>query len=454
MFVRKIISSSRVQQLLIFLLIYGLNLQLISRPLPESFCSNQESQEEASDLMAIVNVRIIPVAGPEIPSGTILIEKERIKALGSNLEIPSGLRKIDGRGLTAYPGMIDSFSSLGLVEISGVSATVDNRETGRLNPQVKAIEALKYDSMHIPIARANGIVAAMVAPSGGLIAGQSTLVKLDGWTNREMVIRESLALVVELPGIRGGRRGFMGIGGREPAVSTEKALSELRELFNKSRMYEKRREAAARNLLLPRPDFDETSHCLLPVVKGELPVIFAVHSDKDILQVIKFVQEEKIKAIFYQVEQGFKVAEEISRAGIPCIMGSLYNLPPVWEDGYDSLFLNPGLLNKAGVKIAFSSSSSSAAKDLPYHAAKAVAFGLDRLEALKAVTIYPAEIFGVDKLMGSLEPGKLANIVLADGDLLELGTRVEKVFIEGREVDLNNRYTELLERFKMREKEK
>ncbi|MBC7349241.1 MAG: amidohydrolase family protein [Candidatus Aminicenantes bacterium] len=415
----------------------------------------QEAAEETKPgLLAIVKARIVPVVGEEIPAGTILVENEKIKAVGRNLEIPTGARIIEAGGLVAYPGMIDSYSSLGLVEISGVAATVDNRETGRINPQVKAVEALKYDSMHIPIARANGIVAAVVAPSGGLIAGQSTLVKLSGWTNREMVIKESLALVVELPGIRGSRRGFMGSRGQPAAVSTDRALAELKELLAKARMYEKRREQAARNLLLPQPEFDQTSHCLLPVVKGELPVIFSVHADKDIIQTIKFVQEEKIRAIFYQVEQGFKVADEIKKAGIPCIIGSLYNQPPVWEDGYDSLFLNPVLLNKAGVKIAFSSSSSSAAKDLPYHAAKAAAFGLERKEALKAVTIYPAEIFGLDQIMGSLEPGKLANIVLADGDLLELGTRIERVFIEGREVDLSNRYTELLEKFKKREKEK
>ncbi len=414
----------------------------------------EKTGQSDQGLLAIVNARIVPVVGQEIPSGTILVENGKIKALGPDLKIPSGTRIVEARGLTAYPGMIDSYSSLGLVEISGVPATVDNRETGRINPQVKAIEALKYDSMHIPIARSNGIVAAVVAPSGGLIAGQSTLVKLDGWTNREMVIKESLALVVELPGLRGGRRGFMGLGAQQAAVSTEQALTELKELFDKARMYEVRREQAAKNLLLPRPDFDETSHCLLPVVKGELPVIFSVQADKDILQTIRFVQEQKIKAILYGVHQGYKVAEEIKQAGIPCLIGSLYEQPPVWEDGYDSLFLNPVLLHRAGVKIAFSSSSSSAAKDLPYHAAKAAAFGLDRLEALKAVTIYPAQIFGVDKLMGSLEAGKLANIVLAEGDLLELGTRIEKVFIEGREVDLNNRYTELLEKFRKREREK
>jgi imidazolonepropionase-like amidohydrolase len=410
--------------------------------------------QKDSEIIAIVGAKIVPVTGPVIESGTILIKDGHIVQLGASVPVPAGAKVIEAKGLTAYPGMIDSYSWLGLEEISGVRATVDNRETGRINPQVKAIEALRYDSMHIPIARANGIVAAVVAPSGGLISGQSTLVKLDGWTNREMVIKESLAMIIELPALRRGRGEFAGFRGQQPQVTTEKTLDELRQIFEKARMYEKRREAARKNILLPPPDFDEASHFLLPVVKGELPVIFSVHADKDILQTIKFVQEEKIKAIFYGVEQGFKVAKEIKEAGIPCIIGSLYSLPPVWEDGYDALFLNPVILNQAGVKISFSSSSASTAKDLPYHAAKAAAFGLKPEEALKAVTIYPAEIFGVDKLLGSLEPGKTASIVLADGDLLELGTKIQKVFIDGKEVSLENRYTELLKKFEQREADK
>jgi imidazolonepropionase-like amidohydrolase len=437
-------------QLVFLAALLGLTLlSIYSFPLPAA-----AQTEDKAEVTAIVGARIVPVTGPVIESGSILIKNGRIADLGANISIPSGAKVIEARGLVAYPGMIDSYSWLGLEEISGVRATVDNRETGRINPQVKAIEALRYDSMHIPIARANGIVAAVVAPSGGLISGQSTLVKLDGWTNREMVIKESLAMIIELPALRRGRGEFAGFRGQQPQVTTEKTLDELRQIFEKARMYEKRREAARKNILLPPPDFDEASHFLLPVVKGELPVIFSVHADKDILQTIKFVQEEKIKAIFYGVEQGFKVAKEIKEAGVPCIIGSLYSLPPVWEDGYDALFLNPVILNQAGVKISFSSSSASTAKDLPYHAAKAAAFGLKPEEALKAVTIYPAEIFGVDKLMGSLEPGKTASIVLADGDLLELGTKIQKVFIDGKEVSLENRYTELLKKFEQREADK
>ena len=176
--------------------------------------------------------------------------------------------------------------------------------------------------------------------------------------------------------------------------------------------------------------------------------MISVHGEKDILDAIKFVEEEKLKAIFFGVSEGWKVAGEIGKSGIPVVFYSLNAMPSEWEDGYDALYRNPSVLHQAGVKIAFSSSSASMAKDLPYHAAKAAAFGLDKREALKAVTIYPAEIFGVDNLMGSLEKGKLANIVVSDGDILELRTHVKHVFIEGKKMDLFTRYEELLEKYK------
>jgi imidazolonepropionase-like amidohydrolase len=198
------------------------------------------------------------------------------------------------------------------------------------------------------------------------------------------------------------------------------------------------------------PEFDEKLEFLLPVVNGELPVMISVHADKDIKAAIKFVKDEKLKAIFLGVTDGWKVAEDIKKSGIPVIFSSLNSVPPKWEDGYDAFYRNPGVLAKAGVKFAFSSGSASLAKDLPYHAAKAAAFGLDKKEALKGVTIYPAQIFGVDKMMGSLEKGKVANIVLADGDILELRTNIKHVFIDGKEVDTSSIYTELLEKFKKR----
>jgi len=425
------------KRMFLFCVILGLTVGWIS------------SQAKPAKVIAIKGAKIIPVVGDDIEGGTVLIRDGKIEAVGKDVAIPSGAEIVDAKGLCAYPGMIDGYSFLGLQEISGVPATVDNRETGRINPQVRAIEALRYDSMHIPIARSNGITAALVAPTGGLISGQSTLIKLDGWTNREMVIKSQAAMQIEFPGIRGGRGGFGGRGGAVAADAT-RLIAELKELFKNARYYQQRKEFAAKNLTAAYPEFQETLEFILPVVRGEMPVMISVHADKDIKAAIQFVKDESLKAVFFGVEQGWKVADELKKSNIPVIISSLYDMPPVWDDGYDSLFRNPGVLNKAGVKIAFSSVSASVAKDLPYHAAKAAAFGLDKKEALKAVTIYPAEIFGVDKIMGSLEKGKVANIVLADGDILETRTNVKKVYIDGQETDMSNRYLELLEKFKKR----
>ncbi len=405
-------------------------------------------------VIAIKGARIVPVVGADIPEGTILIKGGRIEAVGAGLTIPEGAEVVEASGLIAYPGMIDSYCQLGLSEISGVAATVDTRETGRFNPQARALEAIRYDSMHIPISRSNGITAALVAPSGGIIAGQSCLLRLDGWTNREMLIKSPAAMHLEFPAIRSrGRAGFSGRGGGQERAGTPQIITELKAMFADARAYEKRKAAAAGNTLLPLPEYNEAYEELLPLIHGEVPAMISVHSGEDIKAVIEFVQKEKLEAVFYGAEQGWKVADEIKAAGIPVVLGSLYAMPPVFEDGYDSIFRNAGVLNGAGVKIAFSSSSSSVAKDLPYMAAKAAAFGLDKREALKAVTIYPAEIFGLGKELGSLEKGKIANIVLADDDILELRTNIVKVYIEGRETDLTNRYTELLEKFKKREDE-
>jgi imidazolonepropionase-like amidohydrolase len=411
----------------------------------------QAETPKTAKTIAITNARIIPVVGAEVPKGTILIRDGLIAAIGADVEVPAGAEVVDAAGLRAYPGMIDGYSSLGLVEISGVAATVDRSETGRINPQARALEAIRYDSMHIPIARSNGITAAVVAPSGGLVSGVSCLLRLDGWTNREMAVKAAAAMHIELPGLRGARGGFGG-GRGAPQIRADgpALLAELRELFKAARAYEKRRDAAAGNRLLALPEYNETYECLLPLLKGEVPAMISVHSERDIRAAIQFIRDEKLKAVFYGVEQGFKAADELGKAAIPVVLGSLYDMPPVWEDGYDALFRNPGLLAKAGVKIAFSSSSASAAKDLPYHAAKAAAFGLDKAEALKAVTINTAEIFGVAGTMGSLEKGKAANIVLADNDILELGTNIRKVFIDGRDIELSSRYTELLDKFRIR----
>jgi imidazolonepropionase-like amidohydrolase len=401
--------------------------------------------EKMPSLIAIKGARIIPVASADIPSGVILIKDGLIEALGPEVVVPEGATVIEASGLCAYPGLIDCYSTLGLAEIGQMPQTVDFRELGRINPQLRAWEALRPDSMHIPIARASGITAALIAPSGGLISGQSGLVRLTGWTPREMLIKAPVAMHVDLPSF--GRRGFPPAAAAEPS----QPFKELEEAFRQARAYEKRKEFAEKSSQRTLPDFNEAAFFLQPVLRGEIPLWLSVHADKDIKEAIQFVQREKVKAILYGVSQGWKCVEEIKKSGLPVVFGSLTNMPAGWEDGYDALYRTPMLLAQAGVKIAFSSQSSSAAKDLPFHGAKAAAFGLDKREALRAVTLNAAEILGVADRMGSLEKGKAANIVLTDGDILEFKTQVKKVFIDGRDMDLETIYEQLLEKYKKRE---
>ena len=398
------------------------------------------------DVIVIQGATVVPVSGDPIPGGTIVIKGDRIADVGKDLPIPDGAKVLDASGLFAYPGLIDAGCFLGLQEIGQVRATVDSQETGRVNPQVSALEALRPDSMHIPISLSNGITAALILPSGGLISGKCGLIKLVGWTTEEMTVKNPVAMVVQFPSMRRSRRES------STPQPPSRNLQDLQDLFEKARYYGKAVKAAESDTSLPLPDFDETLHFMQPVAEGVLPIIFSVHSEKDILDCIDFVKKEKIKAVFMGVTYGWKVADKIAEAGIPVIIGSLTDMPSSWDDGYDAIYRNPAVLQQAGVKIAFSSQSSSLAKDLPYMAGKAAAFGLDRKEALKAVTINSAEMLGVGELMGSIEKGKLANVVLCDNDILELRTNIKHVFVDGVEADLSTVYTELLNKWKKRYK--
>jgi imidazolonepropionase-like amidohydrolase len=251
---------------------------------------------------------------------------------------------------------------------------------------------------------------------------------------------------VDLPSF--GRMGFRPTA---PAAEPSQVFKELEEALHKARQYEKQKEFAAKAGQAAIPDFDEASEFLQPVLRGEIPLWFSVHAEKDIKEVLRFVEKEKLKAVLYGLNQGWKCVADIQKSGLPAVLGPLTGMPAGWEDGYDALYRTPALLARAGVKIAFASQSSSAAKDLPFHAAKAAAFGLDKREALRAVTINAAEILGVAERMGSLEKGKAANIVLADGDILEFKTQIKKVFIDGREQGLVTVYEQLLEKYKNRE---
>ena len=400
--------------------------------------------EKEPGLFVIRGARIIPVVGEEIPAGMILVRNGRIEAVGRNLAVPEGAEIIEAAGLSAYPGMIDSCTSLGLNEISNVAATVDSSEIGRINPQLRIADALHMDSVHVPIARASGITAAHVVPSGPFIAGQSGIIRLNGRIVEDMIVKSPAFMRIYFQAAPQFIGGSMAPGGKPDDLAKE-----LKEILENARVYQKNKKASENNPAMTRPEFDEALEFLLPVINGQLSVMLDVGSEDEIKAAIKLVKEEKLNAIFFGAEEAWKTAKEIKEAGIPVILSNMYNFPSNWEDGYDARYRLPAELQKAGVKFALASDKylPPFCIDLPYQASKAAAFGLDKAEALKSVTIYPAEILGVADIMGSLEPGKAANIVLADGDILDRRTQIKRVFIDGRSVDLSNKYTELLKKY-------
>jgi imidazolonepropionase-like amidohydrolase len=409
------------------------------------------SAQDAPGRYLITNAAVVPAAGTRLERTSLLIVDGKIAAIGQNLAAPAGAKVIDASGLTVYPGFIDAFTHFGLSEIGAIAATVDSREMGRENPEVKAAWAINPQSVHFGTSRINGTTTALVAPQGGTFPGIAALVKMDGWTFPEMAVRDEAASLINFPTTpRRSGEGGVSAGGEAKDDVTSKLVDKIKEYLDEARRYlalKKAAAAAGRPLPAPDPKFE----ALAPVLDGRLPVILAVEKAKDIELAIKFVQEQKLKAIFRGCAQGYKVADKIKQAGIAVIIDSLYTGPSEPEEGYDAPYRNVVELAKAGVTICFSSGDDPAAgKDLTYHAAKAVAFGLPRDEALKALTVNPAAVYGLSERMGTIEAGKDADLFLATGDPLDAKSDVKMMFINGRPIDLSNWWSDAYNKWKAR----
>jgi len=403
-------------------------------------------------VILIKNATIFPIVGDKIDQGQLLIQDGKIAALGKSVTAPEGALVIDAAGLSVYPGIIDAFSHYGLSEIGAIGSTVDMREMGKENPELHASWAINPGSVHFGTGRVNGTTSALVAPVGGTFPGIAALVRMDGWTVPEMTIKDSAASLINFPMTPRSSGAESVSQQQESKVDvTSKLVDKIRDTLKEARRYLQLKKAAAADPKLTAPAVNEKYEALAPVLDGTLPVIISVEKDKDIELAIKFTQEEKLKAIFRGCEQGYKVADKIKKAGIPVIIDSLYTGPTDPEDGYDAPFRNPGELVKAGVTICFSSGDDpSAGKDIVYHAARAVAFGLDHEEALKALTINTARVLGIDNRLGSLEVGKDADLFITSGDPLDPKSDVKHMFIAGRHIDMKNYWETLYEKYKAR----
>jgi imidazolonepropionase-like amidohydrolase len=410
--------------------------------------------QTGGETYAIRNARIVTVSGPVIEKGTVVIANGKIAAVGADVQVPANARVVDATGLSVYPGMIDAGSDIGLIEIDSVAGSDDTGEIGNNNANIHVDVAIHPDSSHIAVTRVNGITTALIVPQGGLISGQSALINLDGWVPRDMILKTPVAMHMDWPGGLGAGSDFAFAAPRgattELLKEQNKQVEGLKKILRDARAYGDAKDARARDASLPKQDVDLKMEALIPVVRGSLPVVISADVERDIKNAIAFADEMKIKVIIAGGIEAYRVADQLKAKNIPVIVGPVLRMPSREDDAYDAAFANAGLLAKAGVKIAFQTVNSQGARNLPYNAGMAAAFGLPKEEALKAVTIYPAEIFGVADRIGSIEQGKVANLIVTDGDPLEILTHVKHLFINGRPVPLTSRHTELYEKYKAR----
>ena len=419
--------------------------------------TTQDGVTPPRGLYAIRNARIVTVSGPEMENGTIVIRDGKIEALGTNINVPSDAQTIDARGLSVYPGMMDAGTSLGLVEVGqGASGTVDTSEVGELNPNAKAIIALNPHSAHLAVTRVDGVTSAVTLPVGGLISGQAAIINLVGTAPLEMAVVPYAALVINYPRIA-NRGGEFGGEQQQPGNLTEtlatsaRQIEQIRKLLKDGEAYGRAHEAYAKDKTLPRPDQNVVLEALVPYVRGERPVIFRADRESEIRGAIRFAEELKLKPIILGGDDAWKIAGFLKEKNVPVILTGILDLPTREDDSYDVLYENAAKLQQAGVRFCISSGDSGPnVRNLPYYAGMAAAFGLPKADALKAVTLYPAQIMNVGDRMGSIEVGKMANLVVTDGDLLETRTTVRHLFIDGRKVELTSRHTDLYDAFKNR----
>jgi imidazolonepropionase-like amidohydrolase len=403
---------------------------------------------------ALINAEIHTVSNGVIKQGTVLINGKNIEFVGTNAKITDEYQVIDCSGKRIYPGFIDSHTYLGLVEISAVPVTVDNAEVGNYNPQMRAFTSINPTAAAIPVTRVSGVTTVIAAPTSGRISGKSTLINLYGYSPDSMAVAGNAALHMTWPALGGGG-GFGGGGGgfgggqqRTPEQireAFEQNLREIQEYFDRAKFYDQMMDAYESSPAgKRRPDKDQQMDAMREVIDGKIPVVITVNTERDILEALKWIDKNKqLKFVLASVAEGWRVADKIAESGVPVVVGPMLRTPTRGYDNYQRPYQNAALLAKAGVKIAIMSGDTENVRNLIYNAGYAATYGLGTEDAVKAITLNPAEIFGVADKVGSITEGKMANLFIADGDPFEPSTRVEQVFIGGNKIPMVSRQNQL-----------
>lgn len=385
-----------------------------------------------------------PGAAP-MPNTDILIRNNRIVSVGPGASAANA-KVIDASGKFIYPGMIDANTGIGLQEIGGIGTMSLRSEMGQFNPHMKALVALNVESEILGVTRANGVTTVLTSPTGGVISGQATLINTAGWTWEDLAIVRTAGLMINLPGSGGGGgRGGGGGGGRgggAPAGNPAQLAADFEQFMTESRDYAAGRDAGTTKL-------DLIYEAMRPLFKREIPAIIPAGNEQSIRNAVAFGEKWNVRVVISGGGEAWKVRKFLAEKNIPVILGSIESAPGD-NVPYDAIYAQPGLLYDAGVKFAFSTGQGSNARHVAFHAALAVAYGLKPEGALKALTIWPAEILGADKQIGTIAQGKLANLFITTGDPLDLRTQVAEVFIKGRQVPDDDRAQRLYLKYKAR----
>ena len=394
--------------------------------------------------IAITGGKVYPVSGPPIENGTVIITNGRIVSVGANLAVPAGAQRIDATGKIVTPGFVNSSTQLGVQEISAVNDTRDMSAQGKDNiaASFTVWEGLNPNSVMLAPARKDGITSFVVIPTGGLIAGQAALVDVVPGTTTDMIIRAPVAMVAEI-----GDPQSAGLGARGELIV------KLRELLEDARYFQTHRDAFDRAQTRPFAASRLDLQALLPVIEGRLPLLLTVDKESDIDAAMRIARDFNVKLIIGGGAEAWMMADRLAAAKIPVLTGAMNNIP----SGFASLGQrqeNAGLLRKAGVQVALIGNAGGGdeeafnVRNLKQEAGNAVAYGMTWDDALRAVTLAPAEFFGVADRVGSLQPGREGNVVVWSGDPFEFTTRVEHVFVRGREYHDKTRQDLLVERYR------
>lgn len=384
----------------------------------------------------------------ELPNADVLFANGVIIGIGHKVTAPAGTQIIDITGMHVYPGLIAPSTTLGLVEIDQARATHDEDEVGSMNPEVRAHIAYNPDSELLPTIRTNGITTALIVPQGDLIAGQSSLLNLDGWTWEDCQEKLSVAMHISWPsaGISSGFFGFT-----QPADEQIKAQRAQEKVvysfFESAEAYHLSKKANPNGT--PQ---DLRLESLQSLLDGSMPAIVSANDKRQMERAMAFADRFKIRLIFMGGYDALEIADQLKARNIGIITQKVHSLPNRSEDDYDFPFRLPGLLAASGIKVAICNGLGSwNVRNLPFQAGQAVAFGMSKEDALRSVTLWPAEMFGVADKLGSLDIGKKATIVVSKGDIMDYATHsVVHEFIGGRSVTLESKQTELYQKYKNR----